>query len=402
MPKKNLKCEKKRNGTCAYDKQSDCKDVKKDCRFKQRNESWIKSCLKKICNRTTLFVLLGIICIVIGITSFEPKFLIIKSLRDIAISVGATFIISVIISASYDIPSQLKDFKKVIINAYSSNEYLEQLDEEQLNKLRSDITEIIHKQDIPNMATGLILLDRKICDCLKEPYYTYYRENIVCKYDDDKKNITKSVHEEYELRNPYDGKVPKAARIGISKKIKMPKDKNPEEVFKLKSFSVQIDNDNEKPLNGYIQIKMYESKEISSYDKSIKTKANEEDNTINSNNIKNTRNDKFTIEADTSAEIDIMKILFNEKIKVKIDYEELIPIEDNHYTHRLRYPVRNYSLDYFFNDDCVSLYAQIIGTMLEQNSISTNQISDNRINVETHDWLLPRNGVVVVLSKKLN
>ena len=83
---------------------------------------------------------------------------------------------------------------------------MKNLYEERLTQLRKDITEQIHIANAPFMARGLIEIDQRICELLKEPYYTKYRHSVVCTDDDDESYIWKEHQVSYILKNPYGSK----------------------------------------------------------------------------------------------------------------------------------------------------------------------------------------------------
>ena len=95
---------------------------------------------------------------------------------------------------------------------------------------------------------------------------------------------------------------------------------------------------------------------------------------------------------------------FAGKIHVKFEYEVYVPEDDNVFTKRLKYPARNFHLDYAIDDKLtdISLVGQMIGTIIDQkNVIITIQPNGKQITMNTHDWLLPKNGAVVVHGSKL-
>jgi len=88
-------------------------------------------------------------------------------------------------------------------------------------------------------------------------------------------------------------------------------------------------------------------------------------------------------------------------LKVEVDYEIYLPIEDNHFTNRLKYPAKSFRIDCICNDDDnVRLYGELLGTFTENSKIKISHPNDNVISIEAFDWLLPRNGVFVILCEK--
>ena len=93
---------------------------------------------------------------------------------------------------------------------------------------------------------------------------------------------------------------------------------------------------------------------------------------------------------------------FCKKIQVKLEFDIAVPKVDVSYTKRLRYPVKLFNLDYSLGKDVdgYTVVGQMMGTLIDQQDVSTNLSSDHkRITMRTHDWLLPKNGAVVVHCK---
>ena len=94
-------------------------------------------------------------------------------------------------------------------------------------------------------------------------------------------------------------------------------------------------------------------------------------------------------------------VKFNKCVKVTFVSTKLIPVVDRHYTKRLKYAAGSYSLIYTCEDDNVKLVGQLFGTLVDHSNMSI-RVSPNEkvLTIETSDWLLPRNGAVVVMCNK--
>lgn len=138
--------------------------------------------------KVTLFIVIGVLLFLISsilegvkeMQSLAWADLIIKNLVTILSGVSISIIAGAILTYIIDIPSKLKEYETSFLNALSSNNYLKSLDESKLIQLRKDTTEQLHAKNAPFMATGLIDIDQRICDLLKQPYYTRYRQSVIC------------------------------------------------------------------------------------------------------------------------------------------------------------------------------------------------------------------------------
>ena len=78
-----------------------------------------------------------------------------------------------------------------------------------------------------------------------------------------------------------------------------------------------------------------------------------------------------------------------------------MPISDISYTKRLRYPAKYFDLDYTLSEDIdFTVVGQLMGTLMDQPDVTIN-VSDSKksIKMHTHNWLLPKNGAVIVHCK---
>lgn len=109
------------------------------------------------------------------------------------------------------------------------------------------------------------------------------------------------------------------------------------------------------------------------------------------------KNSKGTYELNEKAE-NYLYVQFADKIRVFLEYIVVVPVEDNSYTKRLRYPVKYYNLDYKLEENVqFTLAGQIMGTLIDQGDVATDiDKKKKRISLKTRNWLLPKNGVVIV------
>ncbi len=384
---------------CPYTSYEDCPNIAEDCHLKEKNLKEGKKKTDSTHHRLLIFGILGIVVYLLSYIIFDTSTED-KSFNTYVLlfftQASLSIIAAVIITSVIEMPYKAKEFISIILDAFTSEEYLKKLSEKKLTDLRKSITSLLHKKDVPNMPKGLIRLDEKICDLLKHPYYKIYRQKVLCKSENNE--IIKTYIIDYTMYNPYNLNHPIDVDIGFRQHIYLSEGRNLSDIFVIKHFSIKIDGDPFKNITNDVIIK----------DSVLNTKSDfyNKKVVINTNNGKkikgknNTENDEIIPSADNSHQEQLI-VSFTDKIHVKLEYCVKVPSTDNHYTKRLRYPVKYYRLDYFVDDDDSKLYGQLIGTLMDQSKIVTNFSEDGKsLTIETFDWLLPQNGVFVVVESK--
>lgn len=295
----------------------------------------------------------------------------VEILKGVCLSIFAGSVLAICI----DIPTRLQEYEKSFIGALSSNSYIKSLDDFQLSKLRKDVTEQLHKTKVPNMAKDLIDFDQRILDLLRKPYYTHFRHSVNCSLSEDKSYFIKEHIIEYELINPYGTAHKYVENIRLRNLVLVKDQQDPVTDIDL---SCQIDNEDAKRnLTDRIEFDTkpcnneFYAVQVSIYDK----------------------------QGDRS--IEGIRVEFSERLRVKLSYTIRVSNNDPCFTKRLKYPTKNFRLDYSCDDPSITLFGQILGTQINQSDISINY-NDNKtfVSLETFDWLLPSNGAIVVMFKK--
>lgn len=336
---------------------------------------------------------------------------ILKILEALSISVLAGTILAFLI----DIPSRIKEYKNFFVTLLTSNEYLKRLDEKQLTNLRSEVTTLLHTQDVPNMPKGLIRLDQVICNMLKQPYYKYYRQSIkvdlTSKSQEHNSFLKKDFSVEYLIFNPFNKDRSIIVDLGFSGFTDIPNNSDVKDYFKINKFTLHIDSYNEEiDMTQYIKILSMPCKESIGYNTHIFI------NTLENNKAalherffkEHASGNKKEINYENLNEINLnlsqkLNIRFKDKIKVELNYSITTPINDKIFTKRLRYPVKYFRIDYTSKTNSHKLYGQLLGTLIEQSKISTNIQNDKtHLSLETFDWLLPGNGAIIVMEENDN
>lgn len=353
---------------CPYDNITDCPyPNRKKCQYDQRNcyhkaESlWNKF---KIPTVLILILLIGIILLFIANCAISSQ----SFWKDILSGISLSMMAGALIAYLIDIPSRLSDYKEAFVETLISDNYLKDMSSDELTNLRKKITEQLHKKDVPKMAKGLIDLDEQICKLLQNPYYEVYRQTIDCAPQTAEQNyFVKTVSIFYKLINPCVNIRKAHSNLSIANSVFDVPD-----CLEVIDFSVDVDNQGPKNIAGVI------TNEITEVD---------------------TKTEYYTRKS-------VMKyngkdgIMFdyNEKIEVNITYKIKIHIDDITFTKRLKYPVHNFILDYSTQNPDIKLQGQLLGTLIEQKNIRIEHRSPSHINIETLEWLLPQNGIYVVMT----
>ena len=431
--KKKLKCTYASLNECPYENRNGCNKHNKNCPHDTQTKK--KKKYYKYTNIIWAFlVAIIILCIYkyidtiskneeYNIRDFFSTQFFLNILFGIAISIIAGAIVAIII----DLPNRLKEYENSFISALSSNNYLKKLDEDKLTKLRMEITDLLHKKDVPNMPKGVIELDQKICSLLKEPYFKIYRQTTKCKLisrntnGEDKVYILKENTINYVIHNPYDKDHAVSVDIGLGNQVLQEENVPLRDYFSMSEWTIRIDDYN-KPIDlmkeinrGTIAIGSCNlSKENTTYNKKVFLfiKGNKDklslddfydDSTQESDQASANNSEAQDIQENMDPTLDRLLVTFCDKITVNMKYCTIVPTNDLLYTKRLRYPVKYFRLDYSFDHEDSNLIGQLIGTLIDQSKISTNVSDDGKhISIETFDWLLPKNGVVIAMASKKN
>ena len=201
---KSIRCEYDSLDECPYNSEKECNFDKSYCHLadhKKKNKK-VRTFLLYI----VLCILLGLIFYVIStILSLDSSFgfkysnYVYEIVKGISLSIVTGAVLAIVI----DVPSRLRDYENSFVNALTSNSYLKGLDENRLTKLRNDITEQLHKANAPCMARGLIKIDQRVCELLRQPYYSRYRHTVKCTPIKDSDFVEKEHSIDYKFINPY-------------------------------------------------------------------------------------------------------------------------------------------------------------------------------------------------------
>ncbi len=329
---------------------------------------------------------------------------VLKMLSPIANSIIAAVVCAIVM----DIPARMREYQKYFIGLLSSFDYLKSLSEDDLSQLRKRVTTQLHAKDVPNMPKGLIDLDGKILDMLKKPYFKSYNQVVSV----DKGNpgfLKKKVKVEYVAHNPYSKEHPINMDLGFASSLKYNNDigeKQTKSVFQITKFLITFDDNNEPvDFRSYIQVQ-YAAREYKGlqYNGVIQIASKKNGEFIDLSDIKNENNKMEQIDIPYNVfdgKEKPFNVRFCDKIHVSYEYELQVPEDDISSTKRLRYPVKYFHQDYSINRDLkYKLVGQLIGTLIDQDSVSIDNLDDgHRICIRTRNWLLPKNGTMIVHSK---
>lgn len=359
---------------CPYASVDECKFNKKNCFRKKKAPIFTFTTLKIL-----VVILVGLLITLVSIyldanVKFTGSHLVFGALSSIAVSLIAGAVLAWMI----DIPSKLKEYENSIVNALVSNNYLKSLDEERLTQLRKDVTEQLHKVNVPCMARGLIDIDQKICNLLKQPYYTRYRQTVVCKKDEENGVIVKHHTIDYKLINPYSVNSKATEYISIANLVlSNGKDNMKDKAITDVRIRCIIDDGQAKNLSSEIE---FDSSSVDSretfYDTKVELVA---------------KNDSY--KGDKKG----LKIEFDKSLEVKMSYDIVVDKDDISFTKRLRHPAKNFRLDYTFETTSpIKIFGQLFGTELKQSDFLIRYPLPNSVSLESFEWLLPDNGAIVV------
>lgn len=394
---------------CPFDDEKKCEYEKSTCLIRQRRQN-------KRTSRPFVYILLFVAVVFIFWSIMDDPTVVkedtnwLTILLKVSLPISTSVIAAVLVSWIIDIPSRIMEEKSFFIEVLTSNDYIyKALDEKKLTELRLQAIRHIHNRYYPKMAEGLIEVDDKICEMLKMPYFiNYYQSLYVAKDKEDPNAFAKTVKVAFTAQNPYGKEKPIRMNLGMGNYLNFKDDviseANASKLFRLKSFEISFEEEDKKwDIHDYIRLGYKRSKvEGLSYNGIVMIATQKALNEpISYEFLKGGGSVLDSKKYELIADDDNPELLveFVGKIHVEFEYTVTIPKEDNVFTKRLKYPARNFHMDYALDDEIsnISLVGQMIGTVIDQNDvIISTQPNGKQITMNTHDWLLPKNGAVVV------
>lgn len=395
---------------CPYSSIKDCPhNTSHCCAFKQEpRNKW------KI-NLLALVLIVSLVVYVITFFIVLPGEVSVDIIKSICLSVFVASVMAFLV----DIPGKMKEYQSYFVDLLSSNEYLKQMDESALMDLRAKITWILHSKDIPNMPKGLIDLDGELCDMLRKPFFRDYSQinDVRCTGDE----FVKTIKTQYSAFNPYGFSHPVIMDIGLGIEMIIPEpnvyDDDAslqafvEDKLSIKRFCIIFDDRKEEvDLRPYVQIvyKRHGRGEWSGNQDSRRVQIHlinkDENRPVLSDIIvdNNQQKSDISVKLDENRTYSRLDCEIKNKIQVELDYIIKVTNKDKLFSKKLRYPVKYLYFEYAFDKDSdYEIDGQLIGTMIDPSDRLINVSEDRkRITMRTNAWLLPRNGVVVVINKK--
>lgn len=414
-----IMCRKQSKKVQSQEEMSDLENYQSKARYRKALSLWFM--------RGSM-VIVVIIAIIVGFCDLKNW---VNVLCTIIMSLATSTFAGSMVSYFVDIPGIIDGFRSMILSTLSSDSYIASLPNERLQSIREQTIKLLHK-DADRVPDGLLKLDTAMCDLLEKPYYSFFTESVVChKKADfasshklflesigksvpaDSDNLfsgitgdfnVKNVEIDFEIVNSV-GTRPAEANIGLRKSMNLSESCKIEDVFAITLFEVTIDDS--IPTNLTAVINYYRRRSASSsnpetmtYDSSLSLSSDEQSTKITKENIKDFCSEdawKY-IYLDSDSFKDLL-VEFQDRVKVKIKYTQILPNADNHFTRRLRYSTKQYLLLYS-SEDNVQLHGQVLGTKVDQERISIMQSDKKHITIQCRDWLLPGNGTFVVSDDK--
>ncbi len=362
----------------------------------------ISNFCRKIADFFTPALLLWIIVLLLslnGLIYFEQRYPNNYLARIFLIPVFSSLASAVIVTFTIDLKSRFSALQNVIIDAFTSNSFLEKLDETRLKNLRAATITQIHRQKFPNMQEGLMDMDKEIFRALQMPYYETFREtgiysrNIQFEWEEGKSKsqvLKRHVSIQYTIKSPRPNNEETIADVSMTKHIQTEECdilKNARRIFNIQYFFITIDDGDRTDI---VDELVYNYKPLGATDDYY--------NTLIELSREPNHSEKTRLNIDTKKTC--INIPFKKEIKVDIAYDIYLPTEDNHFTNRLKYPAKSYRVDCICEDTNVKFYGQLLGTFTQNSAIKINHPADHIWNIESYEWLLPRNGVFVIMCEK--
>lgn len=342
-----------------------------------------------------IIMLLCVITIIYVSQNYPGKYWAEYLVLPMSSAIIAGFLVSIVI----DIRKQVSDIQDLIVRSFTKFEFLKQLPEEDLMQLRVDALKQINERKYPNMQNGLMSKEKDIFKALTNPYYSTYRETGVYKRhisfkwgaeSQEQPALFRRVNIEYIINSPLDESEITVADLSLGKTMDIPpfidKPKDPKDIFMIKHFVVSIDGGEKRDIVDNLSYRITKLREIDNYYNShIKVVY-----CGNENGFRSHYGQECGIFVD-----------FHKSIEVQVVYEVYLPINDAHFTSRLKYPAKSFRIDCVCEDDQnVRFHGELLGTFTSAKQRKITHVQNNMLSIEAFDWLLPKNGVFVVMSEE--
>ena len=422
---KQDKCQYRDINECPYNSRKECPRIKTDCHL-PKNDEFDDSPSYKRSWKPFALALVSLVVLFVIVFS-EPKCNSIKPWFDLLSAGCISVLAGVLLSIFVDIPKRFDEYTRLISTSLTSYTYLKGLSREELSELRGRVTSELYMKNAPKMPRGLIKLDNKVCELLSNPYYDVYRETIHCETPDIYQNVIKNAadiklpegatkmfvkknnNQVYTIRNPFSQSRPIKANIGLNNYVYLPQNCTLKDLFNIEKFQVSIDNKDFVDILPLVKVMHHYhtkvdnlSPEAITYNVGFHLVA-KDNNTITIETLTKMGSEgevEYT-EAIGPVNDAQLAVLFSDNIRVKLSYSLIVPVDDNHFTKRLKYSTKSYRLDYSIDAQDQRLTGQLFGTLIDQSQIEITETNDDRhISIEAFEWLLPKSGAFVVSSKR--
>lgn len=418
------KCQYSDINECPYNSRRECPQVRKNCHLPNDGDSdhvTHHSFWKPI-------VLAIIAIVVLVIVQFsDPKNEFWASIFSLLNAGCVSILAGVLLAWLVDIPKKLDEYTRLISTSLTSYTYLKGLTREELSELRGRATAELYMKNAPKMPRGLIKLDNRICDLLSNPYYSVYRETIHCEIPDSYEKVTgisssvelpqgatllfykKNNDQIYTIKNPFSKNHIIKANIGLNNYVYLPKNCGLKDLFKIEKFQVSIDGAEFVDILSLVKIIYHRHTKMDNLSPDAVTYntgfhlVTQDGKTINQETLSKglPTGDAEYEESNESAGEAQLTVSFSDNVRVKLKFCLIAPVDDNHFTKRLKYSTKSYRLDYSIADPEQRLTGQLFGTLIDQSQIEINETDDDRhISIEAFEWLLPKSGAFIVSSKR--
>lgn len=422
---KQDKCQYKDINECPYNSRKECPRIKRDCHL-PKNDEFDEAPSHKLSWKPIALAVASLILLV-AIEFSEPKCASLKPWFELASAVCISILAGVLLTFMVDIPKRFEEYTRLISTSLTSYTYLKGLSREELSELRGRVTSELYMKNAPKMPRGLIKLDNKVCELLSNPYYEVYRETIHCENPATYETMTsqqtdielpegatklfvkKNNNQVYTIRNPFSQSRPIKANIGLNNYVYLPKNCTLKDLFQIDKFQISIDNSDFIDILPMVKVMHHYHTKVDNLSPDAVTYnvgfhlVAKDNNTITVESLSkiNPQEEVEYTEASGSVSDAQLAVSFNDNVRVKLSFSLIVPVDDNHFTKRLKYSTKSYRLDYSIADQDQRLTGQLFGTLIDQSQIEITETDDDRhISIEAFEWLLPKSGAFVVSSKR--
>ncbi len=294
--------------------------------------------------------------------------------KDISVIVASTITVSLLLGLLLEKRSKEDFYAELVNNSITSDCFLTRLSEDDRKALVNNINKTIRCEDNDALYKIYSSFENRFVEknFIKEGYYLHE-----CRFDISCKVYDTYIEKECVKTMSFASYKEKIKLNSLTLGVHAMKEIDGKASFELKGLRINGDK--------------LSNKDVEKYFKRENILSNQQDPLLSEQNQYNCK-EKCVLNK-------VIQLTSNKPTIISYEYITRTELSDNTLTVRSSMPCENFIVNYTINNSDYRLKAVAFG-FIDRGSNSPNVSTDNRICVELKQWILPEDGVVVIISKK--